>query len=212
MPHNIFPGSLFTPIVVPSDGDAPNAASVDTSFQTIADFIGELYDNVIRGRTFVRYLPAIGTPANEGFWSVGDGSGDCLLDEIVVSTGSSGHHVVFHLDLPHEATLDQIRMTIHPGSHSLNTSLTNVNLPRWDFFQIHMTTGVKTLLGSGTDSAANSTVYDPIHNVDGSIGTVIDAETFRYALVFQSESGANAITHMKILGVRITFTTALNAW
>jgi len=113
---------------------------------------------------------------------------------------------VWPIEIPDGSTLDSITVkVIGAGAHGgLPGTMPGVKFRKYNISTASGTVSSATLDGSGSVGA-----FEAAHEiVKSSIAEVINNETTRYGVQFESEDGANALAGLIVLGVTVTFTPA----
>jgi hypothetical protein len=96
--------------------------------------------------------------------------------------------------IPLGASVTVLALNIAPGAHS---GTQPANFPVLSAYKINISTGAQTLIATATD-VWNAGAYDTAHPLSLALGSpeVWDPYPYRYAFVFLSEYGANAVVGM----------------
>ncbi len=192
----------------PVDGDLKPVASVRVMLEGLADKAAHLdwpesdatKKYPLASRLLTRTVRAAFVPSVPANWT-------SLLGGAMVQTGgtptvSGGFQI---LDLPDGAVLSELRIYIDPiGGHgALPATMPKVQVFRWV-----PATGVSTSLVSQTDPSASVVAYEALHVITATLGTTetIDNVNNVYAVVFDSEGGANSLNGLQVEGSRAVYT------
>jgi hypothetical protein len=124
------------------------------------------------------------------------------------TNGASTAH--FDLDIPDGATLISVEVWIDPA----NAHAGLPTMPAVVFNQIEIEDSNTSLLAGETDQSPDTSTFDVPHAIvldNNSTGaltpTIIDNTKYYYRVKLTTESGANALSGCKVLGVIATYTT-----
>lgn len=117
-------------------------------------------------------------------------------------------YVIFALDVPHGATLTEVRAHLKGANgHGLSMPV-GADRPDLAVHEIP-TDGNSNLVGgvAVTDTSADATAYELKHRIDlTDLSHVIDREQYRYVAVIGSETGGNYIAGLRVYAVDCTYT------
>lgn len=98
--------------------------------------------------------------------------------------------ILFSLSLPKGATLTKVQVVLKGAGGHVGMPATK---PDIIVYKISSINGTATSIGSATDASANTTAYQAVHTIDATMTETIDSELLRYAVVVETEDGANAL-------------------
>jgi len=187
-------GDLVLSYTLPSDGDAPSAASVNVPFEGLADDVARL---ALGGpiTSFVKQrLPF--HPLEFNLWTIsGPGAG-------MVSTTPFLDGQTLVLDFPDGAIVREVAAYFVGAIGHAAFPAGAPTYPNISFWKIDTATGVATQIGAtAVDATTPVAAYESAHFVAvTSFVETVDKTLYRYMLTFRSEGGANGIAGLILFG------------
>jgi hypothetical protein len=187
-----------TSYTLPADGEKVKAASVNPTFEDLADAVKWLTESNMPS-TPIAYWHRNDWEVADNTWTYG------FTPHWGPSQLTTGGQIGLALDLPHGCTLNTVTVYIDPAAgHGGLPTLPNVKV-----YKTAPDVGTQTQLGStSTDTSGSVGAYEAIHAMPtiSSINEVIDREALRYYLVFTGEAGGNFVALLRITGVQVQYT------
>ena len=121
--------------------------------------------------------------------------------QALVSTSAD---LMFQVDLPHGAVITSVTATIDPaGGHG---GVMPNSTPSLTLLRIDDTGTSNTLIGVG-DPTTPAASYEGLHSFSATLGTphVVDRTVNRYAIRVTNEAGANAVSGLRLICLKITW-------
>ena len=220
MPKNLSNVNNFdTPVVVPIDADARDAASVETALQNLTN---RTFNNKFRLDSDRKLNTSAGfnVPIFGGTTSV-SGAGDdpawipdtngteIFLVNKVDSVAAFVAYDLTHM-LPELATLTLVTVYVEGsagvnGAHSADVA----GLPGWTLTRVTPDGQTTNSVASGADTSANFTAYDLPHTIGSGALTHVIVPVDRYVLKMFSEFGANSQSlSLGLHGITLDWTVA----
>lgn len=147
------------------------------------------------------------TRTPDGMW-VPEVSGEWILSPNYgywISAVNTSAQMIMPLDLPHNALLTGISVYVKGAAGHANLPAV---LPEWNLMLVRPNLDNSGTSYTGTDASADPTDFQTVHAIQPNvpISLTIDRNTYKYSLVFTSESGSNALSGLKVFGVFVTYT------
>lgn len=202
MSHSLTEVASFdAAIVVPDDGDAEGAASVQTPLQSLANRTKFLNAHSQASTTETRGMPFL-LGFNSG-WSVQ--SADNTVTEN--AAGGSSDVANLMLELPNGQALTAITVNIKPATGAAHSSAPNP-MPTIKAWAVSLSGGAVTQLGATTaDVFTTQAAYEAAHPITISgISHTIDRTAFRYLVQVFGEGATNGVAGLKIISATATWT------
>lgn len=124
--------------------------------------------------------------------------------EVVINT-TAGTAVKWVIEAPDGCSLTGVELCVIGGG---NGALPAV-MPGFRVRTLRISNENQSSQGPFADASINTTQYNAIHSIEATLTPItIDNQDRRYTIDFFSESGANAATGYKVIGIYLTFTPA----
>jgi hypothetical protein len=123
-----------------------------------------------------------------------------------VTTSNTNQYGAFNLSLPDGAVINSLIVWIEGGAGHAGAP---ANLPAISLFYKQISSGgTGSVLSTKTDTYVSAPVYEAVHGIQlTSISHTVVRNLAKLAVYVQSESGANALSGLKIHGMDVTYTT-----
>jgi hypothetical protein len=209
--------SVYTPskatftvqVTLPSDGDAPTAASVNTFAETNADNIAYLEDKAFYGEEGYIHVPlGLATFNTNSRWTW-----NTTLWAWVQNDNTSAGEIAWPVQVGIKGRIAEVLAEIEgaggPGGVGHGGGLP-ATMPIVTLYRIEYSAAGNevTAIGATADPAAGPATYDAVHTFGSSIAEDID-ENRSYFVTFQGEAGANSLPDELLLAdIRIKLEAA----
>lgn len=206
MPKNLTDSDIFTtPISVPVDTDARNAASVETPFQALANRTKFLHSRSEAEQVFIKKIPgaafrSVKLTAHAGTvadgWTL-DGTGSGYFDSTLKATDRYSFCVLdLGLYLPNEFEFTSIEFNITPGT-------ARAPAPNRVLVEMHMTVnGTSNVLFSSYDDGLPLT-----QTITRTLANSYSSSQDTIMIVFRSGSpfAEDKINYVKVVGTKKSY-------